>query len=51
MIEGNGDERRTRWLQRGVETKRKRGQIIYNRWDKSLCSHILCLIFIIPVVH
>lgn len=30
---GNEGERKTKWLQLDVETKRKRGQIIYKRWD------------------
>lgn len=30
---GNEGERRTKWLQLDVETKRKRGRIIYRRCD------------------
>ena len=30
---GNEGERKTKWLRLDVETKRKRGRIIYKRWD------------------
>lgn len=43
----NGGERKTKWLQLDVETKRKKGQIIYKKCD----IYIVHLIYLILVVN
>lgn len=51
---GNEGERKTKWLQLDVETKRKREQIIYKRWAlplQSLCYYFTLTLFILSAVN